>query len=191
MEQWISDLQGINKPITQEKVDSLVKAIGKSGRVDPFVVVNQLDAIRPQTPGKKVLIDGHHRLEACKKLGIDEVPVYRGDYTGDAHRDIEELKKAASFASVYNFVYNNPYLGMGKEASQDGISEVRRLTKDRQFTIDPIVAGELGGLGLMGTSLIIKKRLPSRSTLLRNAGIGIGLGSAAIGTARTIRKGEK
>lgn len=113
----IANLQGINKPIIEEKVDKIANGIKKTGEVSPFVVVNQLDAIRPQTPGKKILIDGHHRLEACKKLGVIEVPVYLGTYHGGAHKSIEELsEKTAAYlkgieklAELKKDVKFNPY----------------------------------------------------------------------------------
>ena len=100
----IKDMQGINKPIIESKVNDIAQSIHKKGHISPFVVVNQLDAIRPQTSGKKMLIDGHHRLEACKKLGIDEVPVYIGKYTGNAHKHIDELKE--KLASEEDFYYH-------------------------------------------------------------------------------------
>jgi ParB-like chromosome segregation protein Spo0J len=59
----------------------------------PFIVVNKIHGINPQSKGKRILLDGHHRMEACKLLGIDEVPVYEGKYTGDAELDTKELKE--------------------------------------------------------------------------------------------------
>lgn len=97
----VSNLQGINKPIIDEKVKELAEKI-KENKVNPLVVVNQLHGIRPQTHGKKVLMDGHHRLEACKLLKIDEVPVYKGTYTGKAELSTKELKKQASRDEIGN-----------------------------------------------------------------------------------------
>lgn len=72
-------LQGINKPVIQEKVDGMVKNMRKP---KPLIVVNQFNGIRPQTPGKKILVDGHHRLEAYKVKEWNPIPVYEGTYTG-------------------------------------------------------------------------------------------------------------
>lgn len=99
----VSNLQGINKPVNDEKVDALANKINKSN-LQPVVIVNQLNGVRPQTPGKKILMDGHHRIEACKKLGIMEVPVYKGKYTGGAEKSLEELtEKTAAVGDSNSF----------------------------------------------------------------------------------------
>lgn len=72
-------LQGINKPVIKEKVQSMVEGMSKP---KPLIVVNQFNGIRPQTPGKKILVDGHHRLEAYKEKGWNTTPVYEGTYIG-------------------------------------------------------------------------------------------------------------
>lgn len=92
-----SDLQGINKPVIKEKVFDMAKSI-KPEKLKPLMVVNKFQGITPQTPGKKILLDGHHRLEACIFKGIKEVPVYYGKYNGSAEKPISELigdKKAS------------------------------------------------------------------------------------------------
>jgi hypothetical protein len=90
----LNSLEGINKPIKQEKVLDIANGIQKhDGEVDPFIVVNQFHGIRPQTPGKKILFDGHHRMEACKLLDKKEVPVYKGTYTGAAQKSKQELRE--------------------------------------------------------------------------------------------------
>lgn len=90
----IRNLQGINKPVKKEKVMNIAMGIKENkGKVEPFIVVNQLHGIRPQTPGKKVLLDGHHRMEACEFLGKEEVPVYKGTYTGEAQKSKGELRE--------------------------------------------------------------------------------------------------
>lgn len=86
----VSDLQGIDKPIIEEKVEDMVKTI-KEHEVAPFITVNNFHGVRPQTPGKKILVDGHHRKEACLRAGISEVPIYKGIYTGDAEKSTKEL----------------------------------------------------------------------------------------------------
>lgn len=96
------DLQGINKPIIEDKVVSMAKQM-KGGNINPLVCVNQLHGIRHQSPGKKILLDGHHRIEACKINGVEEVPIYKGTYTGKAERSYDELKeKSAADMDVGN-----------------------------------------------------------------------------------------
>ena len=73
-------IQGINKPVDAEKVASMVK----SGRpISPLIVVDQINGIRPQSRGKGILIDGHHRFESEQEKGSSTAPVYRGFYTGE------------------------------------------------------------------------------------------------------------
>lgn len=90
----ISDLQGIEKPVNKEKVLNMAMDIkSNKNKVEPFIVVNQLHGIRPQSSGKKILLDGHHRKEACKFLGMQEVPVYKGTFTGGAQLSKDELRE--------------------------------------------------------------------------------------------------
>lgn len=84
------DLQGINKPVNKEKVFNIARNINAK-TMTPLMVVNQFQGIRPQTPGKKILLDGHHRQEACLFKGIEEVPVYKGTYNAKAEKSIKEL----------------------------------------------------------------------------------------------------
>lgn len=106
----LCNMQGINKPVNKEKVADMVKNMK---RVDPFIVVNQFHGIRPQTPGKKILIDGHHRMHACEAKGMDEIPVYKGTYTGNAERPIEELREKT--AAEEQFYYHaSPVQGIKK-----------------------------------------------------------------------------
>lgn len=72
-------IEGIDKPIDQAKVERMVKNMRKP---KPIIVVNQLHGIRPQTRGKSILFDGHHRLAAYREKGWTETPVYKGFYTG-------------------------------------------------------------------------------------------------------------
>ena len=84
------DLQGINKPVNKEKVFNIAKGINAK-TMTPLMVVNQFQGIRPQTPGKKILLDGHNRLAACEIKSIDVVPIYKGTYIGKAEKSIKEL----------------------------------------------------------------------------------------------------
>lgn len=93
----INRLQGINKPVIKEKVLDLAKSIDPK-KLKPLMVVDKFQGITPQSKGKKILLDGHHRKEACDFLGLEEVPVYYGKYTGKAEKTIKELtieKKAS------------------------------------------------------------------------------------------------
>lgn len=93
----LDKLQGINKPVNKEKVLALTKSL-KPKSLKPLMVVDKFQGITPQSKGKKILLDGHHRKEACEFLGIKEVPVYYGKYTGQAEKSVEELimeKKAS------------------------------------------------------------------------------------------------
>lgn len=84
----LSKIQGINKPVIKEKVLNIAKNIKKP---KPLIVVNQLHGLRPQTPGRKILLDGHHRLEAYEFMGLTETPVYKGTYTGASEIPIDQL----------------------------------------------------------------------------------------------------
>lgn len=96
----INKLQGINKPVNKEKVFNIAKTIN-SNNIKPFMVVDKFQGITPQTPGSKILLDGHHRKEACEFKGIQEVPVYYGKYTGGTEKSVKELieKKASEIVS--------------------------------------------------------------------------------------------
>ena len=88
------NLQGINKPVNRKKVESMAKDFGKAkDKVAPFIVVDKLHGIRPQTRGKRILLDGHHRLHACEAIGMEEVPVYLGTFTGGAQLPKEVLRE--------------------------------------------------------------------------------------------------
>ncbi|MEG0728222.1 MAG: hypothetical protein RR420_01230 [Anaerovoracaceae bacterium] len=88
----ISNLQGIDKPIKDEKVRCMLCDMSEKD-VKPFIVVNQFHGIRPQTPGKKILLDGHHRKVFCKYKGMDTVDVYKGTYTGAAEKKLKDFLK--------------------------------------------------------------------------------------------------
>lgn len=89
----INRLQGINKPVIQDKVDKIAKEIKKPS---PLIAVNQFHGIRPQTPGKKILLDGHHRLKAYEQKNWTLIPIYSGEYTGKAELPLEELVNDSS-----------------------------------------------------------------------------------------------
>ncbi|MDF2841688.1 MAG: hypothetical protein K0R00_114 [Herbinix sp.] len=128
----IKNLQGINKPIKQEKVLSIAEGIQKDkGKVEPFIIVNQLNGIRPQTPGKKILFDGHHRMEASKLLLMEEVPVYKGTYTGGAQKSKSELRgadKTAAYIDKIAMYEEGIYKAAKKDEDNDNENAVAAAT---------------------------------------------------------------
>lgn len=121
----ISKIQGINKPVDKEKVFNISKNI-KASTMAPLMVVDKFQGITPQSKGKKILLDGHHRLEACEFKGIKDVPVYYGRYTGGAEKSVGELieKKANDILSSFE-----------KNASK-GKSPFQKL-KDNEVKLTP------------------------------------------------------
>ena len=86
----IGNLQGLAKPTDEKKVSDMAKKIDLK-TVKPLIVVNKLNGIRPQSFGKKILVDGHHRYMALKRIGAKNIPVYKGTYTGNAEKSTKEL----------------------------------------------------------------------------------------------------
>lgn len=152
----ISNLEGINKPVNKEKVFNIAEGIKKNkGRVNPFIVVNKLNGIYPQTLGKKILLDGHHRKEACELLGIKEVPVYKGTFTGGAQIPKEELReKTAAEKNVYYHAAAGTGAYLLNRELRELVEEKTAAEKDMQS------AYEVGGLaGVIGGGSLIKKQL--------------------------------
>jgi hypothetical protein len=88
----VDKIEGISKPIIKEKVLEIANSLKKAGKNEwPLVVVDKLNGITPQTPGKKICVDGHHRKEALIFAEFTFTPVYLGTYTGDAEKSTEEL----------------------------------------------------------------------------------------------------
>jgi hypothetical protein len=94
----ICDLQGINKPVDEVKVQDMAKNMTT---VKPFIAVNKFQGITPQSKGKLMLIDGHHRQEACKLQGKTSVPIYKGTYTGAAELTRKELMEKKAMYREY------------------------------------------------------------------------------------------
>lgn len=59
----------------QKQIDQIARSIKEYGMNDPIGVWKD-----------NVIIEGHGRLEACKKLGIDTVPIVRLDHLTDEQR---------------------------------------------------------------------------------------------------------
>lgn len=68
-----------NHPFTvadNEDMAKIVESIGKVGTITPLLA-------RPLPDGGYELISGHRRLEACRKLGLDTIPVIIREMTDD------------------------------------------------------------------------------------------------------------
>lgn len=68
-----------NHPFTvadNEDMAKIVESIGKVGTITPLLA-------RPLPVGGYELISGHRRLEACRKLGLDTIPVIIREMTDD------------------------------------------------------------------------------------------------------------
>lgn len=114
----VSDLQGINKPVIKEKVYNIAKTLNVK-TATPLMVVNKFQGITPQSPGKKILLDGHHRKEAYEFLGVKEIPVYYGKYTGASEKTVSELidKKASEILGSLDttvYYHASPVQGIKK-----------------------------------------------------------------------------
>lgn len=87
----LDKMQGINKPVMKEKVLDMANSIKETGEKNALVVLDKIHGVYPQSPGSKILFDGHHRKEALEFLGEKYAPVYYGKYTGNAEKNVEEL----------------------------------------------------------------------------------------------------
>ena len=68
-----------NHPFTirdNEDMTKIVESIDKLGTITPLIA-------RPLPDGGYELISGHRRLEACRKLGLEDIPVIVRDMTDD------------------------------------------------------------------------------------------------------------
>lgn len=75
----VTDLKPYDKNTRKHKkldVDNIAKSIEKYGMNDAIGIWGE----------DNVIVEGHGRLEACKKLGIDTVPVVRLDHLSDEQR---------------------------------------------------------------------------------------------------------
>lgn len=100
----ISMIEGIDKLVDKSKVLNIAKNMRTPS---PLIVVNQLNGIRPQTRGKVILVDGHHRLKAYEMQGLSEIPIYRGTYHGGdsivMRDDIPKFPKNRRLSFAFDF----------------------------------------------------------------------------------------
>ena len=69
-------VESIGKVGTIEDMAKIVESIGKVGTITPLLA-------RPLPDGGYELISGHRRLEACRKLGLKNIPVIVREMTDD------------------------------------------------------------------------------------------------------------
>jgi hypothetical protein len=67
----------------KNKFNKFVDVIKKEGIHDPIKYV--------EYNGKKYIVDGHHRLQAAKILGIEDVPVEKVELPYAGYKNIEDL----------------------------------------------------------------------------------------------------
>jgi len=89
----VENIEGIDKPVNNTKVFEIASTIKQEGGDNnyPLVVVDKLHGITPQSDGKAILIDGHHRKEALSFIGSKKTKVYKGVYTGAAEKEFNDL----------------------------------------------------------------------------------------------------
>lgn len=77
-----------HEEIIEENLKEVVASIKKEGLKNPVIIDKE----------SKVLLDGHHRLESFKILGLREIPVIEVDYSSSrvglkSRRDFELTKE--------------------------------------------------------------------------------------------------
>jgi hypothetical protein len=93
----VDDIEGIEKPVNNAKVLEIANTIKEKGNSFPVIVVDKVHGITPQSPGKGILLDGHHRKKALSFVGEKTTPVYKGTYTGAAEKPSDELALLEGF----------------------------------------------------------------------------------------------
>jgi len=67
-----------NRDLDRVKIDNIKTDIKRSGKILPLVYTEVDNDGKPS----KMVVDGHHRLEALKELGYKEVPIVLQDERG-------------------------------------------------------------------------------------------------------------
>jgi ParB-like chromosome segregation protein Spo0J len=98
-------IDGPRRPIVEATVARLVESIGKLGLLNPPTVriVNNLnDPIDGELDSAYVLVAGRHRVEACKRLGIEQIEcsLVDVDATGARMMEIAENLDRAELTAL-------------------------------------------------------------------------------------------
>ena len=98
-------IDGPRRPITEATVARLVESIGKIGLLNPPTVriVNNLnDPIDGELDSAYVLVAGRHRVEACKRLGMEQIEcsLVDVDATGARMMEIAENLDRAELTAL-------------------------------------------------------------------------------------------
>jgi len=87
----ISDLLPTQSKIYEDELEGRIYEI-KKGLAEPIIVVRR--------PGKTILVDGHHRAVAAKKMGITALDAYIIDITQDIELGMERTAHAMNLRSL-------------------------------------------------------------------------------------------
>lgn len=121
-----------------EEKEQLLESIKTQGTIEPLIV-------RPSFPaGKYEIINGHRRMEACKELGIKNVPVIVRDLTDEqaaiAMADAN-LHRENILPSEKAFAYKMKLEAVKKQGRRNDLTSSQRDTK---FRSDEQIAKSFG-----------------------------------------------
>lgn len=116
----LTPYEGNAKLHTEEQIDQIVRSIEEFGMNDPIGIWGE----------KNLIIEGHGRLEACKKLKMKQVPCIRLDDLTDEQR------------RAYTLVHNKLTLNSGFDLNLLS-SELEDITFDMtEFGFDSVAMDE-------------------------------------------------
>lgn len=131
----VDGLQGIDKPINEDKVKEIANTITEKGNSFPLVVVDKFHGITPQTPGKLLLMDGHHRKHGLESIGHETTPIYKGIYKGhDRLNETSEVVLEAFFGKG-EVVTKLHYISEASKRKKKAIEKIS-LTPDERAAVD-------------------------------------------------------
>lgn len=84
IESVVVDREGDRRPVNDQKVEMLMESIKMSGLLNPITTR------RTSLGSPPYLVSGAHRLEACKRLGWDEIPCIVFEFD-DAQGELAEI----------------------------------------------------------------------------------------------------
>jgi CBS domain-containing protein len=87
----ISDLLPTQSKIYEDELEGRIYEI-KKGLAEPIIVVRR--------PGRTILVDGHHRAVAAKKMGITALDAYIIDISQDIELGMERTAKAMNLRTL-------------------------------------------------------------------------------------------